>query len=188
MFRAIFFSLLVCAALAGCGVEWLPGPPAKVVRLTTSLPNGSVGTAYSQTLSAYGGLPPYTWTSSGTPPAGLTLSSAGVLSGNPTTAGTSTFSVTVTDSTTPAATTDTVTLTMQVTASTTPTTLTAGMSQTLATVGQSFLVPVGTTVNVNGGITTLATPGQIYATSVGALVTVPVTATGVADITVTATQ
>ena len=77
---------------------------------------------------------------------------------------------------------------MQVTASTTPTTLTAGMSQTLATVGQSFLVPVGTTVNVNGGITTLATPGQIYATSVGALVTVPVTATGVADITVTATQ
>jgi hypothetical protein len=29
---------------------------------TTSLPNGTVGLAYSATLKANGGTPPYTWT------------------------------------------------------------------------------------------------------------------------------
>jgi hypothetical protein len=32
---------------------------------TTSLPNGSVGTAYSQTLAASGGTKPYTWSLTG---------------------------------------------------------------------------------------------------------------------------
>ena len=55
---------------------------------TSSLTNGTVGTAYSQTLTATGGTTPYTWTiASGTLPAGLTLSSNGVISGTPTTAG-----------------------------------------------------------------------------------------------------
>ena len=53
-----------------------------------SLTNGVVGTAYSQTLSATGGTPPYTWTlTSGILPAGLSLSSSGVIAGTPTTAG-----------------------------------------------------------------------------------------------------
>ena len=47
-----------------------------------------MGTAYSQTLTASGGTPSYTWSiASGTLPAGLSLSSAGVISGTPTTAG-----------------------------------------------------------------------------------------------------
>jgi hypothetical protein len=55
---------------------------------TSALPNGTVGAAYSQTLTANGGTSPYTWTiTSGTLPAGLTLSSSGVISGTPTTAG-----------------------------------------------------------------------------------------------------
>jgi hypothetical protein len=49
--------------------------------------NGTVGTAFSQTLTASGGTSPYGFTlTSGTLPAGLTLSSAGVLSGTPTAA------------------------------------------------------------------------------------------------------
>ena len=60
--------------------------------------SGSVGAAYSQTLTATGGAGPstYTWSlASGTLPPGLTLSAAGVLSGTPTTAGTFSFTVQV---------------------------------------------------------------------------------------------
>ena len=62
---------------------------------TTSLPDGTVGTAYSQTLQAVGGVPPVTWAvSSGTLPAGLTLNaSTGTISGTPTASGSSTFTV-----------------------------------------------------------------------------------------------
>lgn len=43
--------------------------------LTTALPNGVVGTSYSQTLQAAGGVAPFTWTvSSGALPHGLSLS------------------------------------------------------------------------------------------------------------------
>jgi hypothetical protein len=66
---------------------------------TTSLPDGTIGTAYSQTLAATGGTTPYTWAvTTGTLPAGLTLAAAtGVISGTPTAAATSSFTVTVTD-------------------------------------------------------------------------------------------
>lgn len=65
---------------------------------TTSLPAGTVGTAYSATLAASGGTSPYTWSSTGMP-AGLTLSTGGVISGTPTTAASSTISVTAQDAT-----------------------------------------------------------------------------------------
>ncbi len=65
---------------------------------TTSLPNGTNGVAYSQTLSVSGGQPPYSWTnSSGVLPPGLTLATNGVISGTPTTNGTFNFTVKVTD-------------------------------------------------------------------------------------------
>ncbi|HVA01334.1 MAG TPA: Ig domain-containing protein, partial [Terriglobia bacterium] len=71
---------------------------------TTSLPNGAVGTAYSQPLGATGGASPYTWSVTGTLPAGLSLNtSTGVISGTPTAPGTSNFTVKVTDSSTPTA-------------------------------------------------------------------------------------
>jgi subtilisin family serine protease len=61
---------------------------------TTSLPGGTVGTAYSQTLSV-AGTAPITWSiSSGSLPTGLSLnSSTGAISGTPTTAGTYNFTV-----------------------------------------------------------------------------------------------
>jgi len=65
---------------------------------TTSLPAGTAAASYSAMLAATGGTTPYTWSlSSGTLPAGLTLSAAGVISGTPTTPGTYTITVKVTD-------------------------------------------------------------------------------------------
>lgn len=66
----------------------------------STLPDGDVGTAYSQTVSASGGNPPYTFTvSSGSLPPGLTLNGAtGLISGTPTTAGSFSFTITATDS------------------------------------------------------------------------------------------
>ncbi|MDO8467142.1 MAG: Ig domain-containing protein [bacterium] len=62
---------------------------------TTSLPDGTNGTAYSQTVSATGGADPYQWTIvSGALPTGLSInSSTGVISGTPTATATFNFSV-----------------------------------------------------------------------------------------------
>jgi hypothetical protein len=66
---------------------------------TTSLTSGSVGVPYSASLTAIGGVPPYTWTvTSGTLPGGLSLSTSGVISGTPTTQETQTFTVQAADS------------------------------------------------------------------------------------------
>jgi alpha-tubulin suppressor-like RCC1 family protein len=67
---------------------------------TASFSNAQTGVPYTTTLQASGGIPPYTWSvSSGSLPAGLTLNgSTGVISGTPTTPGTSSIPITVTDS------------------------------------------------------------------------------------------
>ena len=66
---------------------------------TTSLANGTVGTAYSQTLTATGDTP-ITWSlDGGALPNGLTISTAGVISGSPETANTFNFTVKATNAT-----------------------------------------------------------------------------------------
>jgi hypothetical protein len=67
---------------------------------TTSLPAGTVGAAYSQTLTAAGGTAPYTWAITGgaQPPALVLGLNTGTLAGTPTAAGTFSFIATVTDS------------------------------------------------------------------------------------------
>jgi len=73
----------------------VPAPPHIT---TTTLPGGTVGQAYSQTLQATGGTGALTWSlSGGSLPAILSLSPAGVISGTPTTAGNKNFTVRVTD-------------------------------------------------------------------------------------------
>lgn len=72
--------------------------------VTTTLPNGVVGTAYNATITAQNGTGPYTWSlASGTLPTGLTLNTAATglttsISGTPTAAGVFTFTVQVADS------------------------------------------------------------------------------------------
>ena len=78
------------------------------LNLLNSLPNGAVGTNYPGSLAALttGGLPSYTWAlTKGTLPAGLQLDqTTGAIMGTPTTQGTSSFAITVSDSEDPQAT------------------------------------------------------------------------------------
>lgn len=76
----------------------ITGPP--------SLPSGVIGTAYSATVTAVGGTPPYSWTVTPPLPTGLDFSFSGAtatISGIPQagTAGTTTHTVSVTDSSSP---------------------------------------------------------------------------------------
>jgi hypothetical protein len=75
-----------------------PGAPVQIG--TTFLPDATVGVYYSQSLNASGGQQPYSWSlspGSASLPAWLTLDSSGNLHGTPTSAGTNSFSVRVTD-------------------------------------------------------------------------------------------
>jgi len=73
--------------------------PALVITTASPLVGGTVATAYSTTLAATGGVPPYTWNIiSGALPAGLSLTVAtGVIAGTPTAFGPAVFTVQVTD-------------------------------------------------------------------------------------------
>lgn len=72
--------------------------PAPVVSLSPTLPTSAAGAPYSNTLTATGGRAPFTFTlASGSLPPGLTLSSAGVLSGTPAASGSYTFTASATD-------------------------------------------------------------------------------------------
>jgi hypothetical protein len=73
-----------------------------VTYTTTSLPNGSNGVAYSQTIVTSGGVAPITYTvGTGSLPAGLKLNSTGTVIGTPSSSGTSTFTINATDFGTP---------------------------------------------------------------------------------------
>ncbi|HSB10863.1 MAG TPA: putative Ig domain-containing protein, partial [Blastocatellia bacterium] len=76
------------------------GNPVTIVTGST-LPSGTAGAAYSQTLGASGGTAPYTWSliaGLGSLPGGLSVSSAGVINGTPNSAGTFNFTVQANDS------------------------------------------------------------------------------------------
>jgi hypothetical protein len=80
-----------------CGVSICP-----IITVNpASLPNGTVGTPYNQSVSASGGTAPYAFSvSSGSLPTNLILNSAtGAITGTPTTAGTFEFTITATDAT-----------------------------------------------------------------------------------------
>ena len=131
-------------------------PPGLAVR-SLSLGSGLVGSSYTTTLSASGGTPGYTWSlASGSLPAGLTLSSAGVISGTPTATGTATFTVAVADSASPALTASAQeSLTISVSGlSITSTSLAAGQN------GSSY----STTLSATGG-----TPGYTWSLASGSL-------------------
>ena len=70
---------------------------------TSSLPSGVAGLGYTTTLQSSGGVTPIAWTlaSGSSLPPGLSLNSSGTISGLPSAAGASTFTVVATDSETP---------------------------------------------------------------------------------------
>ena len=71
---------------------------AGLVITTTQVPNGVLNQAYvALTFAAIGGTPPYTWSSTGTLPPGMSLSPNGMLTGTPTTLGSYSFTVQVKD-------------------------------------------------------------------------------------------
>jgi hypothetical protein len=126
---------LVVSPAAALSIEPLPQPSAVQ------------GASYTSQLSASGGVGPYTWSfASGPQPAGLSLDSAGELTGFPTGTGVVNVPVTVTDSATPI-----------------PTTTTAVLALTLSPSGpltvSSTALPAGTegnwysgTLEASGGI------------------------------------
>jgi hypothetical protein len=102
--------------------------------VSSQLPSGSVGTAYSIPLKASGGTPGYAWSiMSGQLPVGLSLSaSSGVISGTPTANGTYNFTIGVADSSNPAG------------ATSTPASITVGSSQLAITSSTLSSGTVGT--------------------------------------------
>lgn len=95
----VYTYALTCGGMESGFATLIVGAAPTLAVTTTSLPAGQVGAAYAQTLQASGGVSPYTWSiSSGSLPAGILLSPTGIISGTPTTAGASSFSVEVKDS------------------------------------------------------------------------------------------
>jgi hypothetical protein len=74
--------------------------PAPLAITTTSLPDAPTGAPYAATLQATGGTAPYTWSVADATklPPGITVDSVGNVAGTPTTTGSFTFTVIVTDS------------------------------------------------------------------------------------------
>ncbi len=137
--------------------------PALTITTSSPLPAGIAGSPYSQTLTASGGTPPYSWSIiAGALPAGLTLaSSTGVLSGTPSGPGSFNFTVRVTDAgePTPAAASKAFTLTVAapgpLLASINPSSANAGGPGFTLTVNGSNFVS-GSTVRWNGSNRTTA--------------------------------
>lgn len=75
------------------------GTPTLTITNSSTLPSGTPSVGYLQSLTATGGVLPYSWSvTTGTLPTGLLLNSGGVLSGTPTASGTFNFTVQVRDS------------------------------------------------------------------------------------------
>jgi uncharacterized protein (TIGR03437 family) len=150
--------------------------PAPLTLSPSSIPNGVVGTAYSQQFTASGGLGNYTFSIIGTQPPGLGLTSGGAnatLGGNPTTAGSYPFSVQVSDGSHTASQSFTMTINNPpITLG--PATLPPGIVN--GNYSQTFVASGGNggpyTYSING-----ATPGLTLNTTTGVLSGAPTSAT-----------
>jgi large repetitive protein len=121
-------------------------PPPVIT--TTSLSAATLNQPYSQPVTATGGVPPLAWTiASGSLPAGLSLAPSTTdtvnITGQPTTAGNSTFTITVTDATGTSSTSGPLNIVVSTLAFTTTSPLTPGMLNT-AYPGVQFAATGGT--------------------------------------------
>jgi len=166
--------------------------------VTPSAPalTGVVGTPYVSSISVTGGTAPYAFTKSGSLPGGLTLNATtGAITGTPTTAGSFTLTVIVTDND---LLTGSTTFTIVVTAPTAADVVTVTKPSELSTIGQCY----SSKVSASGGVApytfsitsgslpsglTMSSSGQISGTPSGAGTSVTVSARDANGVTGTAT-
>ncbi len=142
---SLVVGILVCGFALSCGTGRPPTPVGPLVINPAALPTAVINVPYSATLTAVGGLQPFTWTlASGTLPPGLSLSTTGVISGTPTTLSTTTFKVQCTDSQTPTA---------AINVATKSITVNSPLSvSTTSLTGGSVNVPYNASLTASGGV------------------------------------
>ncbi|HEV8146451.1 MAG TPA: Ig domain-containing protein, partial [Bryobacteraceae bacterium] len=158
---------------------------ALALTTTSPLPGGTVATAYSTTFVATGGTTPYSFTASGVP-LGLSLSTAGVLSGTPTTAGNYNLQVSVTDKN---STIVTKPYTLSIAAPVTPVVITTTSPLPIASTGRFYTLPLaasGGTGPYTFSFTGTVAPGISFS-GAGVLSGTPTTP-GIYNFVVTATD
>ncbi len=162
-------------------------PATGIVISPTSLPNGIIGGAYSQTITQTGLVGTPVWSiSAGALPAGITLAGAtGVISGTPTTVGTASFTVSVTSGSGCSQ------IQVYSIVVACPTLVFGVTSATGATVGTAYSLNAGVTGNTQSVVYSVspALPaGLSISSTTGAISGTPTAATTSATYTVTATQ
>ena len=152
---------------------------------TTSLPAGPIDVAYKGTIAAVGGKKAYKFTVvSGSLPAGIKLATTGALTGTPTAAGTSTFTVQVADASKPI---NTGTKTLSITV--TPM-MVATTSLPVGLVGKAYtgkLVTSGGKTAFKWAVTSGAIPAGLKLATTGTISGTP-TSGGTSTLTVTVTD
>src|SRR5882762_6535397 len=93
-------TIMLLASLVSVSARSQTSSVAMSFTTASPLPSGTVGVGYSQTIAVTGGTAPYIWSiTAGSLPSGLALSSTtGAIGGTPTSPGSFTFTVQVTDS------------------------------------------------------------------------------------------
>jgi hypothetical protein len=162
--------------------------PVSPTITTTSLPNGAVGQAYNQTVQATGGTGALTWSIvAGTLPQNLSLNpTTGAISGTPTAAGPSSFTVRVADAVGQA---DTQVLSILINQSTPPniTTTTPLPGGTVGLAYSQTLQATGGTGILVWSLSVGSLPANLALSSAGTILGTP-TNTGISNFTVKVTD
>lgn len=162
------------------------GSALKITSLILS--GATTNQTYSATLNATGGTAPYTWSiGSGSLPAGLSLASAGIISGTPTVSGAVSFMATVSDASSP---TQAQTATISLAVISAPLSITS-TALTAATDGTSYFSAMGASGGTPAYTWTLSAgtlPAGLNLAATTGIISGTPTATGTSSFTLTVTD